>query len=186
MMKDERLTQLENEIHRNRRSFYDIGRALKEIRDEKLYRHLLYESFEKYTLARWEIGKSQAYRLIDACNVLDNLSPIGDTLPENESQVRPLAPLDPAEQRKLWRSFLKTGKLLSTQNIRNFISETTGLNQKKRPDLTDRISEHYKAVTHKMLEQISLAKSEEWRSTSQEAALFWNQVMKEKILTSKT
>lgn len=183
MMKQERLTKLENEIHINRRSFYLIGKALKEIRDEKLYRHLLFKSFEKYTKARWEIGKSQAYRLIDACNVIDNLSPIGDILPENESQIRPLVPLDPDEQRKIWRDILKTDMPLNTLNIRKFISKTKPFHHDKQKDLTGKISAHYKAATETLLEQISLAKSTGWQSTSKEAALFWNTVTKEKILT---
>jgi len=183
MMQQERLTQLENNIHKNRRSFYVIGKALKEIRDEKLYRFLLFKQFEKYTRSRWEIGKSQAYRLIEACNVIDNLSPIGDILPENESQVRPLASLDPAEQRKIWRDFLKTGMLLNTLNIRKFISNINSDNHGSQKDLTDKISVHYKAAADRLLEQISIEKSSGWQSTSQEAALFWNKVMKEKILT---
>ncbi len=77
MMQKERLTTLEKVIYKNRRSFYVIGKALKEIRDDRLYRFLLFKTFEAYTRARWEIGKSQAYRLIEACNVIDNLSPIG-------------------------------------------------------------------------------------------------------------
>ncbi len=182
MMKQEQLTQLENKIHKSRSSFYVIGKALKEIRDEKLYRLLLFKKFEKYTQSRWEIGKSQAYRLIEACNVIDNLSPIGDILPEKESQVRPLVPLDPALQRKIWRDFLKTGMLLTTLNIQKFISNIKPNTQASRKDFTDKISVHYKAATETLLEQISLAKSTGWQLTSQEAALFWNKVMKEKIL----
>lgn len=72
-MQKERLTALEEAINKNRRSFYVIGKALKEIRDDRLYRFLLFKTFEAYTRARWEIGKSQAYRLIEACHVMDNL-----------------------------------------------------------------------------------------------------------------
>lgn len=182
-MQQERLTQLENKIHDSRSRFYVIGKALKEIRDEKLYRILLFTKFDKYTRSRWEIGKSQAYRLIEASNVIDNLSPIGDILPENESQVRPLVSLDPAEQRKIWRDFLKTDMMLNSLNIRKFISNIKFGKHDSRKDLTDKISVHYKAAANRLLEQIGIEKSSGWQSTSQEAALFWNKVMKEKILT---
>jgi len=61
MTQKERLSTLEKVIDKNRRSFYAIGKALKEIRDDRLYRFLLFKTFEAYTRARWEIGKSQAY-----------------------------------------------------------------------------------------------------------------------------
>jgi len=74
-MQKERLTTLEKVIDKNRRSFYEIGKALKEIRDDRLYRFLLFKTFEAYTRVRWEIGKSQAYRLIRkyiASSISDN------------------------------------------------------------------------------------------------------------------
>ena len=182
-MQKERLTTLEKVIDKNRRSFYVIGKALNEIRDDRLYRFLLFKTFEAYTRARWEIGKSQAYRLIEACHVIDNLSPIGDILPENESQVRSLAPLAPAIQRKIWHDFLMTGMELSALNIRKYINSSITDNHGTQADLTEIISNTYKEATLAMLEQIRQAQSDGWQSTSQEAGLFWNRVMKEKIMS---
>ena len=182
MTRNERLTTLENVIDKNRRSFYVIDKALKEICDDRLYRFLLFKTFEAYTRARWEIGKSQAYRLIEACHVIDNLSPIGDILPENESQVRSLAPLAPAIQRKIWHDFLLTGMELSALNIRKYINSSITDNHGTQADLTEIISNTYKEATLAMLEQIRQAQSDGWQSTSQEAGLFWNRVMKEKIM----
>jgi len=182
-MQKERLTTLEKVIDKNRRSFYVIGKALKEIRDDRLYRFLLFKTFEAYTRARWEIGKSQAYRLIEACHVIDNLSPIGDILPENESQVRSLAPLSAAVQRKTWHDFLMTGMELSALNIRRYIASCITGKHDTQADLTGIISDTYKEATLSMLEQIRQAQSDGWQSTSQEAGLFWNRVMKEKIMS---
>ena len=182
-MQKERLTALENIINKNRRSFYVIGKALREIRDDRLYRFLLFKTFEAYTRARWEIGKSQAYRLIEACRVMDNLSPIGDILPENESQVRSLAALAPAIQRKIWSDFLMTGVELSALNIRKYIASSINGKHGTRADRTGIISNAYKEATLAMLEQIRQAQSDGWQSTSQEAGLFWNRVMKEKIMS---
>ena len=181
-MQKERLTTLEKVIDKNRRSFYVIGKALKEIRDDRLYRFLLFKTFEAYTRARWEIGKSQAYRLIEACHVIDNLSPIGDILPENESQVRSLAPLSAAVQRKIRRDFLMTDMELSALNIRRYIASCITGNP-DTPDRTGIISDTYKEATLAMFEQIRQAQSDGWQSTSQEAGLFWNRVMKEKIMS---
>ncbi len=181
-MQKERLTTLEKEIDKNRRSFYVIGKALKEIRDDRLYRFLLFKTFEAYTRVRWEIGKSQAYRLIEACHVIDNLSPIGDILPENEFQVRSLAPLSAAVQRKIWRGFLITDMELSALNIRKYIASCITDKHSTQVDRTGIISDTYKEATLAMLKQIRQAQSDGWQSTSQEASLFWNRVMKEKIM----
>ena len=183
MTQKERLTTLEKVIYKNRRSFYAIGKALKEIRDDRLYRFLLFKTFEAYTRARWEIGKSQAYRLIEACRVIDNLSPTGDSLPENEFQVRSLATLSPAAQRKIWRDFLMTGMELSALNIRKYIASRITGKHGTQADRTGIISNTYKEATLAMFEQIRQAQSDGWQSTSQEAGLFWNRVMKEKIMS---
>lgn len=183
MTQKERLTTLENVINKNRRSFYVIGKALKEIRDDRLYRFLLFKTFEAYTRARWETGKSQAYRLIEACHVIDNLSPIGDILPENEAQVRSLATLAPAAQRKIWRDFLMTGVELSALNIRKQIASCITGNPGTEADRTGIISDTYKKAALAMLEQIRQAQSDGWQSTSREASLFWNRIMKEKIMS---
>ncbi len=97
----ERLIQLEVLIAGNQESFYKIGQALKEIRDSRLYKLALFDTFEAYTRARWDMGKAYAYRLIKSYEVIYNLSPIGDELPANESQVRPLTQLDALEQRSI-------------------------------------------------------------------------------------
>ena len=72
--------ELETLIAHNQERFCQIGRALKEIRDGRLYKQALFETFEAYIRARWDIGRSQAYRLITSYEVIRNLSPIGDTL----------------------------------------------------------------------------------------------------------
>ena len=61
-MTHDRLTHLENIIAGNQSRFYAIGKALKEIRDSRLYILTLFETFEAYARARWDIGRSQAYR----------------------------------------------------------------------------------------------------------------------------
>jgi hypothetical protein len=112
-LSDRRLAQLEAVINKYRQDFYSVGKALKEIRDGRHYHKLSFKSFESYVRIRWDMGRSHAYRLIEAFCVIDNLSPIGDILPQNEAQVRPLTKLDAFSQRRLWREFLKTGKALS-------------------------------------------------------------------------
>jgi len=178
----ERLLELETLIGRNQECFYKIGHALKEIRDNCLYKQALFGSFEAYTRERWDMGKSHAYRLIRSYEVIYNLSPIGDKLPANESQVRPLTQLDSIEQRRIWKAIQNNGMELTARNIKKFI-EARKTPSANKPDLTDRISNEYLAVVKAMLEQVRVAQHDHWQQTSRQAALLWHRVIYEKIVS---
>ena len=141
-LSDRRLAQLEAVIKNYRQDFYSVGKALKEIRDARHYHKLSFKSFESYLRIRWDLGRSHAYRLIDAFCVIDNLSPIGEILPKNEAQARPLTKLDAFSQRRLWREFLKTQKALSARNIKKFVSAHLG-EQKNKAAFIELISNDY-------------------------------------------
>lgn len=87
----------EEVIARNFKAFQQVGEALLDIRERRLYREE-YSTFESYLSERWGMKHSQAYRLIDASKVMRDLSPIGDKgfLPANESQARELVSLPSA------------------------------------------------------------------------------------------
>ena len=180
-LSNRRLAQLEAVIKNYRQDFYSVGKALKEIRDGRHYHRLSFKSFESYVRLRWDMGRSHAYRLIEAALVINNLSPIGEILPKNEAQARPLAKLDAFSQRRVWRDFLKTGKTLSAVNIKKFVSAYLG-EQKTKAPFIEVISKDYQQAVHGMLSQIRIAQNDSWRATSQKTALYWNNVMKEKIL----
>lgn len=184
-MQQDRLKHLETIISNNQYRFYEIGQALKEIRDSRLYKLILFNSFEAYARDRWDIGRSQAYRLIDAYSVINNLSPIGDRLPGNETQTRPLVQLDPVEQRKIWTEFLRTGMELNARNIQNFIDKRTAKENLKPTDRTAQISEKYMQTVQEMLNQVQIAQNDHWQKTSRQAALLWHRVIREKILSKE-
>ncbi len=180
----ERLLKLEKLIARNQEGFLKIGQALKEIRDNRLYRQALFDSFDTYTRERWDMGKSHAYRLIKSYEVIYNLSPIGDKLPANESQVRPLAQLDSIEQRRIWKQIINSGMELTARNIKKFI-ESRKTPPVSKPDLTDQISNEYMAVVKEMFEQVRMAQHDHWQQTSRQAALLWHRVIYEKIVSKE-
>lgn len=188
-MSENRLADLEKIIETDRHKFYRIGKALRQIRNEKLFRQLLFDSFEAYVKDRWDMARSHAYRLIEAANVIDNLSPIGDRiLPENEAQTRALARLRAFDQRRLWREFIQSGTPINAVNIRGFINQRTKkaeAGQRQKPtEHIKIISAGYKAAVMAMLEQINLAQNDHWQRTSRQAALFWLKVMKQKIVSN--
>ncbi len=184
------LTHLETIIESHRRNFYQAGKALMRIHDEALYRDILFDSFGDYAKTRWDMSKSQAYRLIDASKVIDNLSPIGDgVLPANEAQARVLSCLNEFDQRRIWREFISSGMVLSASNIREFIKRHTQKGASNghtaQANLIDVISADYKKAVMAMLEQIRLANNDNWQQTSRQAGVYWFRVMKDRIVHEK-
>lgn len=110
-----RLAELETVIERGLQTFIEVGSALMEIRDSRLYRQM-YSTFEEYCQERWDLRKSRTYQLMDAAEVVENLksSTIVDfssgtiPLPVNEAQARPLAKLEVEMQRQAWQRAVET------------------------------------------------------------------------------
>jgi hypothetical protein len=103
----ERLLALEDNIAEGMRTcmrkFIEVGTALAEIRDDGLYQRRSYPTFERYCEECWGLSRAQAYRMIQAAEVVDVLSPIGD-IPATEGVARELAPLrsEPTNLREAW------------------------------------------------------------------------------------
>ena len=53
----------ERTIAKGLKSFLEVGMALKEIRDKRLYRQQ-YDTFEEYCIRRWELSRPRAYRTL--------------------------------------------------------------------------------------------------------------------------
>ncbi len=182
----EQINRLESIIESNLRNFHCVGQALKEIRDNQLYRRLGFDSFESYVKNRWDIGKSHTYRLIDAAQAIDNLSPIEDLLPVNEAQCRLLSPFESFDQRKIWREFLKSGFTLTARQLKNFISNYKDNRKTPRYDRIETISDSYQRAVFEILYQIRVARSDNRQSTSRAAAIYCNNIMKARILWKKS
>lgn len=86
------LKRLEKVVRGGLQTAFEVGAALLEIRDQKLYREKA-KTFEAYCQAEFEIDRSYAYRLIDAheVNAIVKMSPIGDKIELNEWQCRSLS-----------------------------------------------------------------------------------------------
>jgi hypothetical protein len=114
-------------------TFVDVGRALARIRDKRLYR-ADFDTFDAYCRQKWHYGKSQAYRLIGAAEVIQHLSPIGDIpLPRSESQVRPLIGLRPEQVKTVWCEVVrKAGKQSVTAKLVRQMADRLRPNDSKR------------------------------------------------------
>lgn len=138
-------------IKRGWDTFVDVGNALATIQKDRLYR-AEHRTFAAYCRNRWQYGKSQAYRLMGAAEVIEHLSPIGDKmlLPMNEAQVRPLIGLEPEEQLSAWKTALEkagdagvTAKLVreAVAPFQGRQSKSSKASAQRKPSLA-RVREH--------------------------------------------
>lgn len=131
---ESRLCELESIIQRNLNSFYEIGMALMEVRDNRLYR-AEYDTFEQYCRERWQFGKRVAYQYIESVKVIENVRHGAQTNiePVNERQTRPLAKLPAKEQREVWQEAVETapdGKV-TAKHVESVVAKT--LNKERPP-----------------------------------------------------
>ena len=103
-----RLAELEQTIETNMQAFYDIGEAMAEIRNSKLYRDE-FKTFDEYVANKWGVARQHANRLMSSAKVLQNL----DTTEEQraglrETHLRPLAPLEPEQQKQVFETAVAT------------------------------------------------------------------------------
>lgn len=96
------LASLEKRIASGLQTFREVGSALLEIRDKRLYRET-HSSFESYCSEKWGLDRGRAYQLMGAATVsvvLGRPEKLG-----NEAQARELVPLvteDPDIAKKVW------------------------------------------------------------------------------------
>lgn len=118
------LQQCEQIIHDGIDIFYDVANALATVNKRKLYRDT-YNTFEAYCREKWDMGRAQAYRLIDADEVKENLSSLGDTtpLPEKESHIRALKQAPAEKQAEVWKDVVDSGDPVTAPRIKQAVQE---------------------------------------------------------------
>ena len=102
-----RLQELESIVEHGLQTFYEVGKALDEIREQKLYRET-HKTFEAYCQEKWGMARQTANRFIGAARVMEILEPIGSKIPTKESQIRPLAQLPPELQIQIWQEAVES------------------------------------------------------------------------------
>ena len=115
----EELARYEGTIYEGLSTFFEVGKALIEIRNRKLYR-ADYRTFEHYCRERWNISRPRAYQLIDAADVVDDLSTHGrQILPANEHQARALKAAPPDQRPDIWQKAVdaNNGKVPTAKQI---------------------------------------------------------------------
>lgn len=100
------LEKCEAVIQSGMQTFIEVGNALCEIRDSRLYKS--YGTFEDYCRDKWGMTRQYANNLVRSSEVAENLETIVSK-PTHESQVRPLTKLkEPEQQREAWTEAVAT------------------------------------------------------------------------------
>ena len=96
------LIRLEDTINRGLPTFLEVGNALTEIRDRKLYR-CDHATFAAYCKTKWGMSDRRARQLMEAAEVVAEVSKSGTIVPKTESQARPLTRLKPGQRAAAWK-----------------------------------------------------------------------------------
>lgn len=122
------LRRLEAVIEKGKQTFIEVGSALKQIRDDRLYREK-WKTFEAYCEDKHEFQRAHAYRLIEASETVQavrDLSPMGDKI-TNERQARILSDV-PIEQMQevldnVAERVAKTDELITAKLLKEVVEE---------------------------------------------------------------
>lgn len=115
-----RLAELEETIERGLETFLEVGNALLEIRESKLYRQT-HKTFAAYTKARWGFTARRARQLVQAAQT-------GTMVPvENERQARELGGLDQGAIKTIWLEAEKIAEANESKVTATIIKEARRL-----------------------------------------------------------
>lgn len=103
-----RLAELLPIIERGINSFVEVGRALIEVSDRRLYRET-HATFEEFCQDKYSMTAGQAYRLCAAAETVKMLPSGQQKLIQNERQARELAKAPTADRPKILRAAARKG-----------------------------------------------------------------------------
>ena len=121
-------------------TFLDVGRALMKIRNDRLYKAAICNTFEEYCRKHLEYTRSTVNRQIWAAQVNEYLKPTGYQ-PANERQVRCLNGLQPEQIQEIWKD-AKT--IASSGNITTSIIRKAASKYKEtqpKPSESEKVTE---------------------------------------------
>ena len=117
LRESQRLEELEKTIARGKKTFVEVGQALAEIRDLRLYRRE-YGGFEEYCQTKWGWKKAYANHVIRAADVVTSLPAETATIVANEAAARELAKVEPNQRPGVVQAIVDEGKPVTAAAIK--------------------------------------------------------------------
>lgn len=102
----EQLAVCESEISDGIGTFWEVGKALAQVSAKRLYREK-YETFQLYCSERWSMTRQNAYRLIEATDVFENVPGV-----KTERQARAIKHFERDIQQSVWTIAEKTAPVV--------------------------------------------------------------------------
>lgn len=115
------LQQCESIIKKGQTTFFEVGVALIEIRDRKLFRGK-YETFEDYCIHRWGWTRQRGYQLADAAQIAKACQPV---VVGNERIARELGKLPDGEVKAVAEELSVTEEGLTAKAVRQHLRKNS-------------------------------------------------------------
>jgi predicted Rdx family selenoprotein len=130
------LARLETVIAKGLETFFEVGSALLDIREKRLYRQS-YSTFADYCRERWTLSARYAHQLIDSVEVVNDLRKCAiahfETLPQTESVVRPLVNLITEDRQTVWeQSCQKANGHPTAEQVQQTVKEVVPPERRKK------------------------------------------------------
>lgn len=129
---DERLGELEKVIAKGKKTFVEVGLALAEIRDLRLYKRE-YTCFSEYCQKRWGWAKSYAYYMIEGAVVVQELPQKVSTLVDTETAARELGKAAPEQRAGIVQAVVDSEEPVTAANIRRHLPPPPVKRKKSTP-----------------------------------------------------
>jgi hypothetical protein len=123
------LRKCENIIRIGLGTFVEVGLALKEIQDQRLYRRTD-KTFEDYLQRAVGLSRPYAYNLIESAKLMRELRQSSgldrSLLPKNEAQARELIRIEPAQRVEVWKQVVDASaqQPLTAKLIRDVVRQS--------------------------------------------------------------
>ncbi len=121
----QRLAELEKTIARGKKAFVEVGLALAEIRDLRLYKHE-YGSFNEYCQKKWGWTRQYVNYQIAGAKVTAALPEKVATIVATESQARELAKAPAGKRAEVVQAVVDEGKPVTAAGIRRHLPPPPG------------------------------------------------------------
>lgn len=181
-----RLAELESVVTNNFQAFYDVGCALREIQQQRLYRQT-HPTFADYANDLWDLARRRAYQFIESADVIDNVKQIEmctngtqKIIPQNERQARVLSKYPPEKQVEIWSQAVQNldGGKMTAGHIRT-TANRLGLEKIKKvikkgrqaANQSPRISEQFRTAFNGFLDAINIERAEKYKNTDQKEVI---------------
>jgi len=137
LQESERLVALEKVVTAGLQSWIEVGEALIEIRDSRLYR-VEHDTFEEYCQQRVKMERRHAYRLMEAAPIAREVSPVGHI---SERAIREIAKVEPARRAEVFQAATEAsnGHVPTARVIKQIVEMDDATEEKRELYPFDRI-----------------------------------------------